>query len=205
MKKTTERGAIMESSLEVFMKKAEIEEKVREVLKQITKMPLRDVLSYVVKGEEDSTSLYTFLYENIPSDYYKKRFKEFIETEKSHEQKVIEIFKTLYSGEEPKDVPFESWTAIFKEREFKLKTAREYLDILEIAIEYEKLAEEVYLYLEKNIGIPEYKQIFLELANDERDHYNFVLKEYEFYRKIKAEQEFQELIKELMRDKKEKG
>ncbi|NJE07440.1 rubrerythrin [Thermococcus sp. M39] len=194
----------MESPLDVFMKKAEIEEKVKETLKQITKLPLKDILSYVIKGEKDATAPYIFLYENAPSTYLKERFKQFVEIEKSHDRKVTEIFKTLYPNEEPKDVPFKSWKKIFEEREYKLKTVKDYLDVLEIAMEAERLAEEVYLYLEKNIENPEHKKIFLELAKDERDHYEFVSKEYELYEKVKAEQELQELIKELGKDKERK-
>ncbi|MBO8173721.1 MAG: ferritin family protein [Thermococcus sp.] len=187
----------MESPLDVFMKKAEIEEKVKKTLKQITKLPLKDILSYVIKGEKDATALYIFLYENVPSPYLKERFKQFVEIEKSHDRKVTEIFKTLYPNEEPKDIPFKSWKKIFEEREYKLKTVKDYLDVLEIAMEAERLAEEVYLYLEKNVENPEHKKIFLELAKDERDHYEFVSGEYEFYEKAKAEQELQELIREL--------
>ncbi|AHF79834.1 ferritin-like domain-containing protein [Thermococcus paralvinellae] len=189
----------METPLDVFMKKAEIEEKVKELLAQITKMPLKDILSYIIKGERDATELYTFLYENIPSPYHKEKFKEFIEMEKSHDMKVMEIFKTLFPNEEPRDIKIESWKKTFEEREYKLK------NILEIAMEAEKLAEEIYLYLEKNVENREHKRIFLELANDERYHYDFVSKEYEIYEKAKAEEELQKLIKELMKDKEKKN
>ncbi|ADT83348.1 rubrerythrin [Thermococcus barophilus MP] len=192
----------MESPLEVYMKKAEIEEKVKEVLREVSKMPLKDILSYIIKGEKDATDLYTFLYENVPSRYLKEKFRQFMEVEISHDKKVTEIFNTLYPNEEPSDVPFESWTNVFKDREFKIKTLRDYLDILEVAMKSERLAEEVYLYVSKHIPNPEYKGLFIELAKDEHDHYEFLKQEYETYEKAKAEQDFQELIKELMKDKK---
>lgn len=192
----------MENPLEVFMKRAEIEERVKELLAQVTKMSIKDILSYAIKGERDATELYTFLYRNVPETYQKENFERFIEMERSHDMKVMRIFKTLYPDEEPRDIKIESWKRIFEEREYKLKTVKDYLDILEIAMEAEKLAEEIYLYLEKHVENPEYKRIFLELANDERYHYEFVSREYEIYEKIKAEQELKELIEELIKDRK---
>jgi len=194
----------MENPLEVFMKRAEIEERVKELLAQVTKMSLKDILSYAIKGERDAIELYTFLYRNVPGTYQKENFERFIEMESSHNMKVMRIFKTLFPDEEPRDVKIESWKRIFEEREYKLKTVKDYLDILEIAMEAEKLAEEIYLYLEKHVETPEYKRIFLELANDERYHYEFVSREYEIYEKIKAEQDLKELIEELIKDKRDK-
>ncbi|ALM74398.1 ferritin-like domain-containing protein [Thermococcus barophilus] len=192
----------MESPLEVYMKKAEIEEKVKETLKNITAMSFKHILSYAIKGEKDATDLYQYLYETLPEGYSKKRFKRFIWMEKSHDKKLIDIFTALYPDEEPPDVPFESWRKIFEEREFKLKNVKDYLDILEIAMEAEKLAREIYLFLAKNTDNVEHRRIFLELAKDEEDHYDFVKKEYEIYSKAKAEEDLKELIKELMENRK---
>ncbi|WP_457754416.1 ferritin-like domain-containing protein [Thermococcus sp.] len=192
----------MESPLEVYMKKAEIEEKVKEILKKISVMSLKHILAYAIKGEKDATDMYTYLYEYLPEGYSKKKFKRFVWMEKGHDKKLVDIFNSLYPNEEPPDVPFKSWREIFEEREPKLRRVKDYLDILEIAMEAEKLAEETYLYLAKQVDNREYKRIFIELAKDERDHYDFVSKEYEIYSKAKAEQDLQELIKELMKDKK---
>lgn len=43
----------------------------------------------------------------------------------------------------------------------------------------------------------------MELANDERCHYEFVSREYKIYEKIKAEQELKGLIEELIKDKRD--
>jgi len=47
----TPRGNDMETPLEVFMKRTEIEERVKEILARVTKMSLKDILSYAIKGE----------------------------------------------------------------------------------------------------------------------------------------------------------
>ena len=65
----------------------------------------------------------------------------------------------------------------------------------------ERLAKEVYTFLEKQMSNLVHKRIFLELAEDELEHYKFVKSEYEFYKKIKAEQDFQELLKELLKNR----
>lgn len=167
----------------------------------MTKLPFKDILSYTFKGEKDATAMYMFLYENVPMSYAKEKFEQFIEIEKSHDEKIYKIFKALFPTEEPREFDLKSWSRIFIEREHKLKTVRDYLKVLEIAMEAERLSEEVYMFLKKHVNDPDHKKIFLELAHDEREHYNFVAKEYDFYSKVEAEKELQELIRELIKDR----
>ncbi|MFA4662614.1 hypothetical protein [Pyrococcus kukulkanii] len=59
----------MSSALELFMKRAGIKDEVREILKKLAEYSLKDILSYALKGEIDSTELYRFLYEKLPEGY----------------------------------------------------------------------------------------------------------------------------------------
>ncbi|USH00824.1 ferritin family protein [Thermococcus argininiproducens] len=188
----------MGSPIEEFMREVDVKEQIRERLKRIASLSLKDILAYAISCEKEATKLYMFLYENVPTQYQKEYFKQFIDTERSHDEKVERIFKTLFPNEEPKIVESGMWRKLF---ERKLKTVKDYLDILKIAMESEKLAEEMYLILQKHSENLEHKRIFMRLANDEKEHYMFVAKEYDFYRKLKAESELKELISEIAREK----
>ncbi|AEH24497.1 ferritin-like domain-containing protein [Pyrococcus yayanosii] len=192
----------MGRALELFMERVSVEEEVRKTLREVLNRPIKEILSYVIMSEKDATSMYNYLYQKIPMDYAKETFKKFVEMEASHDRKVMSIFNSLFPGEEPPKVPFKSWTEIFAEKDFRLNTVKDYLDILKIAMDSEILAEKVYQFLEERLEDPAHKRIMLELAQDEREHYEFIKKEYELCSKIEAEMSLKELVKELMRDKK---
>lgn len=180
------------------MREIELKEQIRESAKKLASLSFKDALSFAINCEKEATKLYMYLYKNLERDYQKENFKKFVETERFHDKKVEEIFKTLFPNERPKPVDLKAWEELFKK---KLKTVKDYLDILEIAMEIEKLAEEVYLTLKEHSENLEYKKIFMEFANDEKEHYMFVVEEYEFYRRFKAEEALKELIKDLYKEK----
>ncbi|MFA4667913.1 ferritin family protein [Pyrococcus kukulkanii] len=187
----------MSSALELFMKRAGIKDEVREILKKLAEYSLKDILSYALKGEIDSTELYRFLYEKLPEGYPREKFQEFMKMEENHDRKVMEIFNALFPGEEPSKVHFKTWSQVFKERDYRLETVKDYLDILSIGMDAEQLSEGVYLMLHDLLDDPKHKKMFLKLAEDERYHYEFLKQEHEFYSKIEAEKALKELIKEL--------
>ncbi|NJE47307.1 rubrerythrin [Thermococcus sp. GR7] len=191
----------MSKALEMFMEKASINENVMKTLREISKCSLKEILSYIIKGERDATGLYTFLHQNMPEEYAKKKFKEFVEIEESHDKRVRTIFEGLFPGEEPLDMPLNSWAEVLAEKDFRLKNVEDYLTVLRIGMDTEKLSEAIYIVLMERLEDPEHKRIMSELANDERDHYEFLKKEYDFYSKVEAKKSLEELVREL-REKK---
>ncbi|ASJ15960.1 rubrerythrin [Thermococcus chitonophagus] len=187
----------MSSALELFMRRAGIKDEVREILKELAKYSLKDILSYALKGEIDSTELYRFLSEKLPEGYPTERFREFMKMEEDHDRKVMEIFEALFPGEEPSEIRFKTWSQVFREGDYRLETVRDYLDVLSIGMDAEQLSEGVYLMLHDLLENPKHKKTFLKLAEDEKYHYEFLKREYEFYSKIEAEKALRELIKEL--------
>ncbi len=120
----------------------------------------------------------------------------------SHHKKRMDTFSALFPGEQPPQrFPSIVGGTIFEEREYKLRSVKDYLDILEIAMKAEMLAKEIYTYLGKITANVEYKRIFLEIAEDEGEHYAFVENEYKVHSKIKARKSLQELVEELEKDK----
>lgn len=137
----------------------------------------------------------------IPLEEYMKRVEIREKVRESHHKKLMDTFSALFPGEQPPKVPFDRWGTIFEEREYKLRSVKDYLDILEIAMKAEMLAKEIYTYLGKITANVEYKRIFLEIAEDEGEHYAFVENEYKVHSKIKARKSLQELVEELEKDK----
>ncbi len=187
----------MSRALELFMEKASINEKVREAIREVSQRPLKEILAYTVKGEIDSTNLYRYLYRNLPEGYPRETFRRFISMEKTHERKVRSIFSSLFPAEEPPDVPFKSWAEVLAEGDFRLRSVGDYLKALEIAMDAEQLSEGVYTMLAEMMEDPMQRPIMEGLARDEREHYEFLKKEYDFYSKIEARKALDELVREI--------
>ncbi|CAB49880.1 ferritin family protein [Pyrococcus abyssi] len=191
----------MSKALELFMERASIHEDIVNAIKELSSKSLKEILSYALSGELDSTKVYEFLYENLPDGYPREKFKEFIEMERDHDRKVEKIFRALFPGEEPVEVKLKTWSKAVLEKDFRLRTVKDYLKAPEIAMDLEKLSEGVYTMLYDILRNPEHKRIMKKLAEDERYHYNFLRKEYDFYSQIEAEKALKELIRELKGNK----
>ncbi|AIF70325.1 hypothetical protein PAP_09750 [Palaeococcus pacificus DY20341] len=184
--------------MESFEIEKEVEERVSQILQELTKEPLYEVLSYAIRGEEEAVELYTFLSKRLEEPHAKKRFEEFIMAEKGHKEKIIRIFNELFPDKEPGKIKAETWIGIATKGKPAIKTAKSYLDILKIAVESEKLAESIYNFIGRNIPDEQYKAIFFELAMDEKRHYDFVKSQYLFYKRAKAEESVHDMINDLL-------
>ncbi|WP_048150396.1 ferritin-like domain-containing protein [Palaeococcus ferrophilus] len=187
----------MSKALEIFMEKASISESVRQSLEELRGRPLKDILSYALLGEIDSSDMYQFLYTHLPEGYPKETFKKFLDIEIMHDRKLRKLFKSLFPNDTPHNPEIKSWVQTFVEKDYRLKTVQDYLDVLKIAMEAEQLAERIYLMIMDLLQEPEHKKIMYELAKDERDHYQFIKREYEFYSRIQANKALEELIRDL--------
>ncbi|NJE55535.1 ferritin family protein [Thermococcus sp. 21S9] len=192
----------MSKTLELFMEKASIREEVRRAVKELSEKPLKEIIAYVLKGEVDSTGLYRFLYENLPDGYPREKFREFLEMEKSHDLEVSRLFRTLFPGEEVPEVNLKSWVRVFSEKDYRLRTVGDYLRVLEIGMDAEQLSEMAYRLLAELLEDPEHKKLMESLAQDEREHYEFLKQEYDFYSKVERQKALKELVEEIKRDKK---
>ncbi|NJE01256.1 ferritin family protein [Thermococcus sp. JdF3] len=190
----------MSRALELFMEKASVREEVREAVRELAERPLKEILAYMIRGEVDSTGLYKFLYEKLPDGYPKERFKKFFEMERSHDLEVSRLFRTLFPGEGVPDVRLKSWARVFWERDYRLGTVGDYLKVLQIGMDAEQLSEMVYKMLAELLENPEHKKLMESLAEDEREHYEFLKAEYDFYSKIERQKALKELIDEIKKE-----
>lgn len=194
----------MSRALELFMEKGRIKEEVKNAIKELSKKSLKEILAYMLRGEIDSTRMYRFLHENLPDGYPKDRFREFLEMERNHDLEVSRVFRELFPGEEVPGVHLKSWTGIFWEKDYRLKTVDDYLKVLEIGMDAEQLSEMAYRMLAELLENPEHKKLMESLAQDEREHYEFLKQEYDFYSRVEHQKTLKELIEELKRDRRDK-
>ncbi|WP_456395654.1 ferritin family protein [Thermococcus sp.] len=174
----------------------EAEEMVSMILKELAGLPLEEMLGYALKGEEDAIGLYTMLAEKIEEPHAKMRFGQFIKSEKGHREKILRIFSELFPDRQIPEVASPTWA---DEVKHEIKTVGDYLEVLEVAIRSEKLAEKMYASMAGSLSGERYGDIFTSLAEDERRHYAFLISQYRFYRRAKVEENLHGIIESLIR------
>ncbi len=185
--------------MERFEVNEDVERRTNMILKELAELPLEEVLSYALRSEEDAVRLYTMLSEKIEEPHAKMRFKQFIKSEEGHRKKVLRIFRELFPDREPSIKTSPTWVEISAGVEKDIKTVRDYLEVLEVALRSEKLAGKMYASLAESSANEEHRDIFLSLAEDEKRHYKFLLGQYKFYKRAKAEESLQTLIDGLLK------
>ncbi len=184
--------------MERFEIDRDVEERVSQILQKLVKLPLEKILSYALKGEEDAIQLYKFLSQHIEEPHAKMKFEQFIKIESGHKKKIRKVFEDLFPGIEPSEIPFPSWVEVSSRDVRKdIKTAEDYLSILKVAISSEKLAEKMYRFVAQALS-KEYADVFTSLAKDEKQHYDFLVNQYLFYKRAKAEEDMHEIINKLL-------
>ena len=186
--------------MERFEVDKEVEEKVNQILQKLIKLPLEKVLSYALKGEEDAIQLYKFLSQKLEEPHAKMKFEEFIKNEKEHKERILKIFNELFPNKKPIECSSATWVEISTEITPEIKSGKDYLEVLKVAIQAEKLAESIYKLIAENLSDEEYKNIFLTLAEEEKEHYDFLKAQYRFYNRAKAEEGMHEMMDKLLRE-----
>ncbi len=174
-----------------------VEERVSMILKELIKLSLKQLLGYAIKGEEDAIRLYTMLSEKIEELHAKIRFRQFIKSEEEHREKILTIFSELFPDRQLPKVSSSTWV---DEVKHDIETVGDYLEVLEIAIYSEKLAERIYESIADSFDDERYREIFLSLAGDEKEHYEFLIGQYNFYRRVRVEENLHEFIGNLIKE-----
>ncbi|NJE07003.1 rubrerythrin [Thermococcus sp. M39] len=190
---------VREFIMERFEVDKEVEEKVNQILQKVTKLSFEDILSYALKSEEEAIQLYKFLSQKLEEPHAKMKFEQFIKMEKEHKERILGIFNELFPNKKPSKSPSATWVEISTEIKPDIKTVKDYLEVLKVAIQAEKLAEDIYKFIAKNLSDEEYKNIFLALAEEEKEHYDFLKDQYRFYKRAKAEESMHEMMDKLLR------
>ena len=138
------------------------------------KMDDKNILELSIKSEIEAQKTYETLLERDIPENIKNRLKNFLKSEKSHEESLRNIFNDWYPDEEP---------TITKESvdiEGQIKEVGDNMkELLEKAMEDEKNAEETYSKLGDKYEDKGKARVFKHLAYTEREHYEAVKRELE--------------------------
>lgn len=145
-----------------------------EILNEIRKLNERELLSYWIKGEYEEAETYWKLAERakelgLPGEVV-NTFKRLGDESKRHGDELYKIYRQNYGGDELDEVNVPNVEALNVLGKFwKIEDLK---NVLEIAMESEKLAETIYRKLAEECKNEELKKVYLTLADIERGgHY----------------------------------
>lgn len=187
----------MPAPLEAFMNDDAFEE-IKAVLSDVSRRPFPEVLSYLIRSEEYSVGIYILLENTLPRSYWGVKFRDFVEKKLREGEKLRRVVRKLYPNLESEGETRE-WSRTFLNRRFELKTVGDYLAVLEVVMELEKLGERVYSYLAGRLSGEE-KHLMMDLAKLSRDNYEALKREYDRVRSIKSDTLFKDFARELKGD-----
>ncbi len=143
-----------------------------ELIEQIRNLTERELLSYWIRGEYEEAETYWRLAERakelgLPEEVV-QTFRRLGDESKRHGDELYEIYREQY-GDELVDVNVASLEATHVLGKFW--KVEDLPDVLQNAMEAEKLAETIYRKLAEECSREEVKEIYLRLADIERGHY----------------------------------
>jgi len=143
-----------------------------EILNEIRKLDERGLLSYWIKGEYEEAGTYWKLAERakelgLPEDVV-DTFRRLGDESKRHGDELLKIYREEY-GEKLADVDLPNVEAL--DVLGKFWKVEDLGDVLQIAMESEKLAETIYRKLAEECRSEKLKETYLRLAEIEKGHY----------------------------------
>ncbi|NJE10901.1 rubrerythrin [Thermococcus sp. MAR1] len=148
-----------------------------EILNEIRKLNERELLSYWIRGEYEEAEAYLRLAERakelgLPKEVY-ETFERLGKESKEHGDELYGIYREKY-GENPVEIDIPSLEATHVLGKFW--KVGDFEDVLQNAMEAEKLAETIYRKLAEECHREELRRIYLRLADIERGHYEALRK-----------------------------
>ncbi|WP_457742883.1 ferritin-like domain-containing protein [Thermococcus sp.] len=148
-----------------------------ELIEQIKNLNEKELLSYWIRGEYEEAETYWKLAERakelgLPEEVV-QTFKRLGDESKRHGDELYEIYREQY-GEDLAEVKIASLEATHVLGKFW--KVEDLPDVLQNAMEAEKLAETIYRKLAEECNKDELREIYLRLADIERGHYEALRK-----------------------------
>lgn len=152
-------------------------EMVVEILNEIRRLEERELLSYWIRGEHEEAETYWKLAERAKelglSKEVVETFRRLGDESKRHGDELYKIYRENYGNELVEvNIPNFEYLNVLG----KFWKVEDLKDVLEIAMESEKLAETIYLKLSEECRNDELKNLYLTLADVERGHYESLKK-----------------------------
>ena len=141
----------------------------------VASLSLEDALSMALTAEIESAELYDKLKKSVSNFVLKDKLQFLIEEEKKHKAILETLFKKMFPGKKPaldkKSIVPGVKIAIEKESSV--------LDLLEVALEVEKVFEDFYQDLSEEVEHRGTQEILLYLSTMEHGHYALLRGEYD--------------------------
>lgn len=133
-----------------------------------TKLTTQGILEYAISQEQRAATLYTELAAKAKDRATRNVFLEYAEEEMGHRKKledVLEGERVLTIGDNVTDMKISDYAVCME-----LGDAPAFGDILLFAMQQEKQAFRLYTDLARRVSQPEFKTLFLALAQEEAKH-----------------------------------
>ncbi|MCJ7812883.1 ferritin family protein [bacterium] len=142
----------------------------------VSSLGVEKALSMALKSESEAEESYKKLRSMVKNFIFKEKLEFLIGEEKKHQQIIGELYRKLFFGKEPvvsEKSLFPRHTIILKEKEPSI------IDLLEVAMEAEKVSEEFYDELSEEVEERGVQEILRYLSSMEHAHYTLLKGEYE--------------------------
>ncbi len=141
----------------------------------ISSLSTKMALSMALKSEIEAREVYKTLKKMVKNFVLRDKLQFLVNEEKKH-QKIIEaLFSKMFSGEKPSS----GVKSLVPRLSLSLKEENSVPDLLEIAMEAEKVSEEFYDKLSEEVEERGLRDILQYLASMEHSHYFLLKGEYE--------------------------
>jgi len=145
-----------------------------ELIKELEKLSLKEILGYAVESEQAAKEYYTELSKNAP-ELVAMKFENLAKEEEMHKKTVLAIYRELFDDESykiPGNLPP-------LESPVKVKTITSLIGALETSMWNEHNAYRVYTYLAAQDK--KHRDLFKYLATMEKGHYEVLRMEKDTY------------------------
>jgi len=144
------------------------------------KKEIDDLLVEAMNSEVEAKKFYLGASQKAQSSTGKKFFQELADFEQHHYDKVKEIIESRNKGLKLESFKSKTQKKVKSEVEGEFEPNKtEISDVLTLGIKAEKAAQERYIKIADQINDPQGKEIFKNLAEDERRHHDLL--EAQFY------------------------
>jgi len=133
------------------------------------------IISKAIKAETDAVNLYKKLKKSVNNFVIKEKMQFLISEEKKHHKMLEVLFSKMFPGR----LPDEDEKSLIPRLTLALNDDMSVPDMLELAMEAEKAAEEVYDTLSQEVEERGVQEILQYLANMEHAHYSLLKGEYD--------------------------
>ncbi|WP_297467319.1 hypothetical protein [Thermococcus sp.] len=170
------------------------EDDVSEVLRRVSSLPPRDVLSYLVSTSQRVLAVYQVMTDSLPRGYGKIKFSRFVEKKERQTEELWKIALRLHPESLSSEVKGE-------DIEVSIETVGDYAEVLEQTIKLEELQLRACRYLSGKIGDPDLSMLLQDLANEIEENISFLREELERVKGIERKVKFSEFVRELVGDR----